>query len=98
MDKQKLIKMAEGGRLLGQIRDRIMTEIKPGVTGLEIEQLTCDLIAQTGGKPAFKNVSGYDFATCISINEGVVHGLPSSRKFKTGDLVTVDLGLYYRGF
>ncbi len=98
MDKQKLAKMAEGGRRLAQIRDRLMTEVKPGVTGLEIEQLACQLIEEAGGKPAFKNVPGYDFATCISINEGVVHGLPTQRKFKTGDLVGIDLGLYYQGY
>lgn len=98
MDKQKISKMAEGGRLLGQIRDRLMSEIKSGVTGLEIEKLACDLMAEVGGKPAFKNVPSYHFATCISINEGIVHGIPTNRKFKTGDLVTVDLGLYFKGY
>lgn len=98
MDQNKISKMAEGGRLLGQIRDQLMTEIKPGVTGLEIERRACELMKQVGGEPAFKKVPGYHYATCISINEGIVHGIPTNRQFKTGDLVGLDLGLYFKGY
>lgn len=98
MDRNKITKMAEGGRLIAQIRDRLMTELKPGVTLLELEHLAQELIDASGGKAAFKNVPGYHFATCISINEGIVHGIPTARKLKTGDLVGIDIGLYYQGY
>lgn len=98
MDKQKYQKMAEGGHRLAVIRDTVIKAVKVGVTGLEIEALTCKLIAESGGKAAFKRVPGYDFATCIAINEGVVHGIPNNQPFKNGDLVTVDLGLIYDGY
>jgi methionyl aminopeptidase len=60
--------------------------------------LAAGLIAKSGGKPAFKKVRGYQFTTCLNVNEGVVHGMPNDYRIKEVDLVSVDIGLWYRGF
>jgi methionyl aminopeptidase len=91
--------MAEGGRKLAKIKKALMAEIKIGKNAREIEVLADKLIAQEKGKASFKMVPGYHWATCINVNSGLVHGIPSKEVvFKKGDLVSVDLGIYYRGF
>lgn len=91
--------MKEGGKKLGQIKKKLIQEIKEGVSAAEIEELACTLIEKQGGKPSFKMVPGYSWATCININEGVVHGIPKKTIiFKKGDVVSIDLGIFYKGF
>ena len=91
--------MAEGGKKLGQIKKKLKQAVKEGVRAEEIDKLAEDLIAKAGGQPSFKMVPGYLWSTCININEGVVHGVPAKEIiFKKGDLVSVDIGMYYRGF
>lgn len=91
--------MKEGGKKLGQIKKKLIQEIKEGVSAAEIEKLACTLIEKQGGKPSFKMVPGYSWATCININEGVVHGIPKKTIiFKKGDVVSIDLGIFYKGF
>jgi methionyl aminopeptidase len=97
-DKNKLQAMLEGGRILSAIRERAIKSIKPGTKGIEIEKLVMDDIGRSGGQPSFLMVPGYHYATCININNGIVHGIPNEYEMKKGDLVTVDLGLYYKGF
>ncbi|MDP1759857.1 MAG: type I methionyl aminopeptidase, partial [Candidatus Woesebacteria bacterium] len=70
-----------------------------GVTAYEIDKLAEKLIDESGGRPSFKTVSGYCWSTCININQGVVHGVPSKDIiFKDGDLISIDLGMFYKGF
>jgi methionyl aminopeptidase len=96
---QEIKIMAEGGKRLAAIKDKLIETIDEGVKASEIEALANRLIKKTGGKPSFKMVEGYKWATCVNINEGVVHGIPDrSLVFKKGDLVSVDIGLYFRGF
>lgn len=90
--------MAEGGHKLARIRQALVEAVKPGVTGLQLEKLAVKLIAAAGGQPSFQMVPGYDWATCININDIVVHGIPNSTKLKTGDVIGIDVGIYYRGF
>lgn len=90
--------MAEGGRLLAGVRDRVAQAVKPGVTTLQLDKLADKLIAEAGGKASFKMVPGYRWATCININDTVVHGIPGSYKIKSGDKVGIDVGMYYKGF
>lgn len=97
--KQELKKMSEGGTKLGRIKDRLRKKIDKGVNAEEIEKLADKLIAEVGGRPSFKMVDGYSWATCINVNQGVVHGIPrKSVVFKKGDVVSVDIGMYYEGF
>lgn len=91
--------MTEGGEKLARIKKELKKKMKIGVSAHEIEKLAVSLIKKTGGKPSFKMVPGYSWATCVSVNKGVVHGIPKKEiVFKNGDLISVDLGLYYKGF
>jgi methionyl aminopeptidase len=90
--------MAEGGKKLAQIRDEVAKMTKPGVTTMEMETFAQKMIKESGGKASFAMVPGYKYALCVSINDEVVHGLPSKRKVENGDLVSIDVGLYYKGF
>lgn len=91
--------MAEAGRKLGHVKKSLMDSIKIGTNGLEVEELANKLISKEGAKPSFKMVSGYKWATCININDGLVHGIPTKDVvFNKGDVVSLDVGLFYKGF
>jgi methionyl aminopeptidase len=90
--------MGEGGRLLGEIRDELSQFVKPGIKAIDIENLAVKLIDKTGGQASFKLVPGYSWATCININEEVVHTIPGQRLIKEGDIVGIDVGLFYKGW
>jgi len=91
--------MEEGGKRLHEIKLALKDAAKVGVSALEIDQLAEKLIMRSGAEPSFKKVKDYVWSTCININNGVVHGIPHKELiFKDGDLVSVDLGLYYKGF
>ncbi|MBI2587358.1 M24 family metallopeptidase [Candidatus Amesbacteria bacterium] len=90
--------MAEGGKKLARIRDEAVRAVEPGMTTAQLDKLVDELMAKAGGKASFKMVRGYHHATCININDIVVHGMPGNYKIKSGDKVGIDLGLYYKGF
>lgn len=88
-------------QLLRKVEDRIKKEIRAGITTKELDRKCENMIRRLGAIPAFKGVYGpppFPAATCISVNEEVVHGIPSNRVLKEGDLVSVDCGLIYHGF
>jgi len=72
--------------------------IKEGVTTEELDRLGEEMIVKCGGQAAFKGYRGYKHATCISVNEEVVHGIPGKRKIKEGDIVGMDVGVLLSGF
>jgi methionyl aminopeptidase len=88
--------LREGGKLLGEIRRKLASEAKPGVTGKELNQLAEKLIKQAGGKPSFKNYRGFPCSLCVSVNQTVVHGVPNDKPFVEGDLVGLDIGMQYK--
>jgi methionyl aminopeptidase len=91
--------MAEGGQIVGKILRIMKTVVKPGITTFQIEAEAQRLSEQFGIVPAFKGYSGYPAAICVSVNEEVVHGIPSEkRKLKEGDIVSLDFGAYHKGF
>ena len=95
---KEMVIMAEGGRRLAEIRDKMVRAAKPGVTAIELDRLADKLIAKAGGKASFKMVPGYRWATCININDAVVHGIPDGYKIKPEDKVGIDIGMYYNGY
>lgn len=73
--------------------------VEPGVTTAEIDRIVHDYIVKRGAEPAFLNYNGFPAATCISINEEVIHGIPSQKRIvRNGDLVSIDLGARFNGY
>jgi len=90
--------MREGGHILAEILDVLVASVKVGIQTKELETMARELISVRGAKPSFLNYNGFPATLCVSINEEIVHGLPSERKLKDGDLVKLDLGVLYKGF
>ncbi|KKP86647.1 MAG: Methionine aminopeptidase [Candidatus Roizmanbacteria bacterium GW2011_GWA2_35_8] len=89
--------MRQGGAKLKKVVSALDALLKPGVTTLEIDTYALTLIKSEGGESSFNKVSGYDFSTCLPINEQIVHTRPSNRVLKNGDVFTLDIGMYYKG-
>jgi methionyl aminopeptidase len=91
--------MAEGGKKLARVKYALAKAVRAGVTSMDIEDLAVALIKEEGAEGSFNKVPGYSWMTCVNVNEGLVHGIPSkSVVFKDGDLVSIDVGLYFKGF
>jgi methionyl aminopeptidase len=91
--------MAEGGLKLREVKNKLAQKVAAGVNAKEIDDLAEMMILSSGGQPSFKMVPGYHWTTCVNINAGMVHGIPlESVIFKKGDLVSVDVGMFYKGF
>ncbi len=94
--------LAAGGAVLAEILDALSAAVKPGVTSHELDMVARALIQQRGARPSFlgyapKGRRGFPAALCVSVNEAVVHGLPTGVPFVEGDIVGLDLGIVYRG-
>jgi methionyl aminopeptidase len=91
--------MRHGGHILADVMDRLRDTVKPGMSTLEIDADVETFIKTRGAKPAFKGYRGFPATVCISINEEVVHGIPSAhRRVKEGDIVGLDLGCIVEGY
>ena len=90
--------MREGGAKLGAILQQLLEYADVGVCLNDIELRANKLIQDSGGTPSFKTVSGYRWATCVCVNDVVVHGIPTPYKLIRGDILTIDIGLLYQGF
>jgi len=103
LSKSEIANLKINGQKLAQVVSELIDNIKPGADATMIEGLAEDLLQKAGLVPAFKNyfvygAGSYPACTCISVNEEVVHGLPTLQKvFKEGDLVSIDIGAEYRG-
>lgn len=89
--------MKEGGRKLSWVFNQVLAALSPGVKLKELDCLAEKLIQKQGGWPSFKMVKGYRWAVCLNVNEGVVHGIPNDYQLKTNDLVSLDMGMFFRG-
>ncbi|MBI3576431.1 type I methionyl aminopeptidase [Candidatus Gottesmanbacteria bacterium] len=94
----ELVMMREGGQKLGRILEQLLNLAIPGGNLLHIESEAQRLIKEAGGTPSFQTVAGYEWATCLCINEAVVHGVPKDYILKAGDVLTIDVGILYKGF
>lgn len=95
----KIAAMTTGGAMLGRVRAALYEYAQVGVSPSEIEAHARKLIKAEGAELSFTKVPGYSWATCINLNDGVVHGIPTSTNpLKNGDLLTVDVGVYYKGY
>jgi methionyl aminopeptidase len=96
--KKEIDAMRRAGKALAAVVDRLRSSLKIGMTTLEIDNLGESLINGQSAKPAFKGYRGFPSSVCTSINEEIVHGIPSSRKIKEGDLISIDVGLVLDGW
>ena len=90
--------LEEAGRIVYETHCYLKKFIKPGITTKEIDDLGEKFILSQGATPSFKGYQGYPASICTSINEVVVHGIPSNRKLKNGDIITLDIGACYKGY
>ena len=91
-------KMRSAGRLLSRILDEVGAMVRPGITTAELDRRALERIETAGAKPAFPEVRNYPATLCTSINEEVVHGIPSERVLREGDIISLDCGLSVDGF
>ena len=91
--------MTEAGRILEIVHKELGKALRPGMSTLEIDRLGEEIIRSYGCIPSFLNYNGYPASICVSVNEEVVHGIPSDKRFlKEGDIVSLDAGVIYKGY
>lgn len=90
--------MVHGGYILKQVVDSLQSFLKVGITTAEIDQKATELIIRNGGQVSFNKVPGYHWATCLSVNEVVVHGIPNDYSLKDGDILKLDIGVFYQNY
>lgn len=95
-EEVELIK--ESGEILSRAHGEVAREVKPGVKTIQLDKLAEEYIMDNGGVPSFKDYNGFPYTLCISLNENVVHGFPSEVELKEGDIVSIDCGVFYKGF
>jgi len=90
--------MAEGGKILAKIMKELEKKIEPGITTKELDKLAEELVFKYGGECSFKGYEGFPTCLCTSINEEIVHSAPSNRRLKQGDIISLDIGIFFKGF
>lgn len=97
--QREIALMREAGKMLEEVHNKLGEAVKPGISTKEIDELGEKLIRKMGCIPNFLNYQGYPASICVSVNEEVVHGIPSrTRILKEGDIVSLDAGLIYKGY
>ncbi len=96
--EKEIAVMEEGGKILAEILKKVEEEAKPGVTTEYLNKVAEDLVFEYGGKPSFKGYEGFPASLCTCINEEIVHCIPSKRKLKEGDIVSLDFGVLYKNY
>ena len=97
--QEEIKKMKRASHMVAQVLSKIKEIIRPGLSTLDLDRLAEDEIKKAGGIPAFKGYLGYQATLCTSINEEVVHGIPSAKRIlKEGDIIGVDCGAIYEGY
>ena len=90
--------LRENNILVSRTLAEVGRHLRPGVTTRELDKIAEDFIRSNGAVPAFLGYEGYPATACISVNEQVVHGIPSDYVVKEGDIVSVDMGTFMKGF
>lgn len=96
--KDEIQKMRASGRIAARVLSELKNAAISGKTVLELDQMAEKIIHEAGGEPSFKGFKGYPTTTCISVNNEIVHGIPTKRVLKTGDIVGLDVGVFYDGY
>lgn len=96
--EEEIEKIRKSGKILRLVLDMVKENIKPGVKTIELDMMAEELINRSGGIPAFKGYRGFPNTLCISINDEVIHGIPSDRVIQDGDVVKIDGGVILDGY
>ena len=94
----EIVVMREAGRLAALVLKCVCDEIRAGITTAALDAFARDVMVAHGVRSAFLNYNGYPAHTCISVNETLIHGIPGPRVIKDGDIVSVDVGVWFEGF
>lgn len=96
---QEIELMREAGRILATVHQELGKNIRPGMSTMDIDRLGEEMIRSYGCIPSFKNYCGYPASICVSVNDEVVHGIPSEKRLiQEGDIVSLDAGVIYKGY
>ena len=96
--KSEIEKMAIACHIVAEVLEMLVRTVRPGLTTLELDALAERNIRTRGGVPAFKGYRGFPNTLCVSLNEQVVHGIPSKRRLRAGDIIGLDLGAKWEGY
>jgi methionyl aminopeptidase len=96
--EEELVIIRESAQILGKAHGEVAKHVRPGIKTLELDKIAEEFIRDHGGAPSFKNYNGFPSSLCISVNEVVVHGFPGSYELKETDIISVDCGVYYKGY
>ena len=91
--------MKEAGRITAYAHEQVRKAIRPGISTYELDKIAYNAIISCGATPSFLNYQGYPASICASVNEVVIHGIPSKKKIlKNGDIISIDIGAIYHGY
>jgi methionyl aminopeptidase len=96
--EEELILIREGAQILGKAHGEVAKVIRPGIRTSELDKVAETFIRDHGAVPSFKNYNGFPAALCISVNEVVVHGFPGNYELRDTDIISIDCGVYHKGF
>ena len=95
---RELDAMRVSGRLAGEVLRQVAAAVVPGISTRELDALARQLIDEKRATPSFLGYRGFPAALCVSVNEEVIHGIPGARRILPGDVVSIDVGVFYQGF
>jgi methionyl aminopeptidase len=96
--KAEIEKLRRSGRMVREVLEEVRTRVQPGVKTIELEAFVERRLAELGTRPAFKGYRGYPCCLCASVNDEVIHGIPSGRRLEQGDILSLDLGVILEGY
>ena len=96
--KREIELLKEAGHIVYLTHQYLRPHIKAGIKTIELNQLAEDFIKSKGATPSFKGYEGFPYTLCISVNDEIVHGFPSDRILKDGDIISIDIGACYKGY
>ncbi len=96
--RQQINLMRESGKIVAETHEVLKEAIKPGISTLELDKIAENHIRKHNAIPSFKGYHGFKGSICASINEEVVHGIPGDKILKDGDIISIDIGAYFKGY
>jgi methionyl aminopeptidase len=95
---QEIELMRQAGRIVAGTLQELAGAVRPGITTIQLDTLARQYIQKSGARPAFLGYHGFPATICTSLNEEVVHGIPGLRRLKAGDIISIDVGVFYKGY